>query len=1164
MAIFDSNKRMYLTFYVGLTDPDLVAQYQAQYPETAPLNVAPYSPGPPAGGAAVQFAAPWRGYQQPAASQAPFSWTPWSGEGEQDGPYPLNVASFSRHTGGFLGMGGTTVKYYWIGQFVLAADGDATTDSGITITARTGIRKWIDGFELPNAASGSFGNTGGCYPSPDASRHVGGLGLALRGATAQYTQTWTAYGAAVSAVGWERFYFRLRQLPSASTFFWNTSTAPSASLGTLLAITASGQIAVYTSDAGGTKTLVQVISDSDLVNPITVWDGTVDDDAWHRIDIFQQCSGTPFFVMLIDGHSVLGTAVPPTFTGTAGAVNATSFTSSKFGPADAVANDLYMDVDDWMGSAIPVQDADGVTLDLNSRDFVNGTKVVRCSPTVFNAGHSVNWTGDVRVVRLNNCGIAVSTPASLASSTALAMAAVDTDGSLAVDADAGSLGAASFRVSMMGTKGLTANGKLGYSINGAADVMATVTQSTTLSAASVMWSNSAKNFTDITPLVLKHEKGNEANAAVLAQLHAEVELIGHWNACDYNPLELEDLPQTPTFSGSGVHNRPYPRSPWALVGAAPPISPYIVKAGTYVGNDTGQDLTFRAPVHTIFIRPLTGNTGGTWWMSTMLGSHRNNQEGITALLAAEEDPTFNGAPGADSQTVQYRIRVAGNSSQINAVGVTFQYIAIMDPGMRFGMGVALNHKATLGPRTWPLINSTFTPQFALLQAENASSTSTNRLYSKSSGNAASGITPWNAAAEITSALTFGAGTVITDVNLHAIAGFNHGMMLWRKSDGNNDAGEPGVVNFGSYIGDGSASRTINLSPASGRRPLFVMVFGTSGTNRHRDPSHTGSNSSSNAGVEATTGITSGGIDQFSVGSGLNTNAIVYTYFVLFADATACNNGWGCNGEYAPVDPNSPAGSGGPWPPPGTFPEPGTVPPPPPDTEGPTPDPDDPSPDFDADCIDATTAIVNRALHRIGISKRISNVGTDLGIEASVARTNWGLDVNQTLRDHPWSFATRYADLVLVAGTALVPANKDWQYSYRAPADMLFARRIVNQAGEKRDWDRDPIKFRLGSDSTGGLIYTDAAITVATNETIPVQLEYTIRVNCPASRGDALFRDALVWRHAASIAAPLTRDLKKMQWAQAMYEQVILKAKTADVQEQQQAKEGDVDWIDGRN
>ena len=105
-----------------------------------------------------------------------------------------------------------------------------------------------------------------------------------------------------------------------------------------------------------------------------------------------------------------------------------------------------------------------------------------------------------------------------------------------------------------------------------------------------------------------------------------------------------------------------------------------------------------------------------------------------------------------------------------------------------------------------------------------------------------------------------------------------------------------------------------------------------------------------------------------------------------------------------------------------------------------------------------------------------------------------MTVEAVLRDFPWGFATRYADLVLVAGDPVNRVNKDWTYAYRAPLDMVHARRIVGQAGEQRRYDHKPPHFRVGSDATGYLVQahwaTSAGIRCATR--VP-------RAGCPARR-----------------------------------------------------------------
>jgi hypothetical protein len=173
------------------------------------------------------------------------------------------------------------------------------------------------------------------------------------------------------------------------------------------------------------------------------------------------------------------------------------------------------------------------------------------------------------------------------------------------------------------------------------------------------------------------------------------------------------------------------------------------------------------------------------------------------------------------------------------------------------------------------------------------------------------------------------------------------------------------------------------------------------------------------------------------------------------------------------------------------------------------------------------------------------------------------DVTFTLRKWPWPFATRYARLVLVAGTSTAPAVAgEWQYSYRAPSDSVFNRRIVSLTNVHRGFDPDPVKFRVGSDATGALIYTDQSPTDDAGLT-PL-LEYTQRPTCAAGQGDEMFRDALIWKHASSLAPAIAKDQKKAEFCLLMFERIFQQASVAAAQEKQQATDGDVDWIRGRD
>ena len=304
-----------------------------------------------------------------------------------------------------------------------------------------------------------------------------------------------------------------------------------------------------------------------------------------------------------------------------------------------------------------------------------------------------------------------------------------------------------------------------------------------------------------------------------------VELIGRWGKEDLpgwgNTDEEQAANEAITFpTPTGQHNAPYPHSPWALGGNAPPIAPFIVKLGTYVGNNTGQDLSFRAPVNWLWIRRVSGGTGSYQWWSTMLGSHSNLQEAIKPQMAQGlEDLSFAGSD-TEGQQQQYLLRLAGNDAAMNAVGATYQYIAVCDPGMRYMLNATVSHKTGEPMVDYRLVSAGFTPRFTMLFTEGANATTTPRLYGKGPGSVIDGVTGFSTAA-FTNACAIGTGVVTTlpDAPLGRRADHAEPVAVvgWERRSG----GIRGPAKIGTWIGDGSATRTIGLAP-SGFRPVFVI------------------------------------------------------------------------------------------------------------------------------------------------------------------------------------------------------------------------------------------------------------------------------------------------------------------------------------------------------
>ncbi len=97
--------------------------------------------------------------------------------------------------------------------------------------------------------------------------------------------------------------------------------------------------------------------------------------------------------------------------------------------------------------------------------------------------------------------------------------------------------------------------------------------------------------------------------------------------------------------------------------------------------------------------------------------------------------------------------------------------------------------------------------------------------------------------------------------------------------------------------------------------------------------------------------------------------------------------------------------------------------------------------------------------------------------------------DEVLREFRWPFATRFAALTLVGGTATVPVTLEWKYSYRLPDDCLSPRRILS--GTRQETEETRVPFDTASDDDGGLLYTDQPPADATDTTPQLpQLEYT--------------------------------------------------------------------------
>jgi hypothetical protein len=1111
-----ANKKEYLGYTIYLTDPAVLAELQSLPHAGGQIGRIVMAPDE----AAVLYAAPKLGRTDPVVY--PSIQSDWFGT---EAHFPTNVRTFERCSGGWFGicwLFGKRIDYYWIGTFALAPDATGGVPGGGT-PAAISQRRWIDGFELVGNGLGAASSGNGDF-ARKSSRHTEGLGLAVGTSGTAQTHIVAEYAAGITPnKSWERFYIRAHAFPTAATTIWKACDAFEAQAGLALGLSATGQPTLSTASNTGVLSLLSAGTALVL-------------ERWYRIDVLVQFGAAANAKLYIDGVLAINIV---TISGGGMATTGRTHGSSVMGGAFPGS----LDVDDWMCADWPAT-LDGV-------DWLNGSHMALVQPTEFDTGGGVDWTGPGgwrTLLQHPPIGALMS----LTTSIAGGRLGVHMDGA-AIDASRGSLGICAAVASIYGSRvagiqgmlsGAFQDGVLGYGTTG-------FTQTASLAWSSVMWRPSG--LTEAQKMGITQVVHNKAlgtvTAATAVTLCLVVEVLGRFGQCDI-----------PVAAGSQaaavalplpVHNAPYPRTPWAHTGP-PPQSPVVIVSGTYVGTGTFLELPFMAPVHWIWIRPTTLDVGGVRWWSAHLGAHQGLENGHHAngLVQALLDPTF--APGGeDTQQQQTILRIVGDHSQSNQLGETYHYVAFCDPGMRFLVNGALaTHEGALDATT-PLVHPTFLANALQLWIEVAGNNAS-MFYYKGPGAAAASITPVGGNADVASALTIAAGAFTHQAALHGLTSTAQQIAFaaFRRDDGSGDVGVPRVVSITSYVGDGAASRTIGLTPLSGRRPCFALVAPHNGPALMRDPSFTGTQSVNMGGsTNAATGITAGGIDQLTVGVALNANGIVYDVFVLPGSEEACQNGWSCDGVFIPVDPTPPVD--GPWDPEPTDPDDPGVP------VDPGPDPGDLPPDFEGQCLVASTKLVNRAISRLGESLQVVDLATELSPAAVQARLHYIEALEATLRDYPWPFATRYAALTLVAGTATVPVNRDWQYSYRAPTNMLFARRFV-KVGVSRAYDPVPAPFRVGSDTIGPLLYSNLAA-------VDVQLEYTIRVSCAASQGDPLFRSAFTWRLAHEMGPAIARDERKVGFAWAMYERQIATARVAAANEAQPDQQSpDAPWITERD
>lgn len=766
--------------------------------------------------------------------------------------------------------------FQWVGYFLVQGGGAV---AGTPEAIRE--RRWIRGFEIPEGGEGgSTGSSLGNMVSRDASRTPEGFGLALRNKTAITTMTLTEFrggGASTFRGSWERIYMRLRGNPIGSPVVWRVGTTAGATQGAAIKITPTGDLQAFNINGAGTFTQIgATIAGFWALNTWVILDLIVEMSAGAggRLRVFKNRT------QVIDQTVLLA----------AQGLGSVGFHStSEIGNTTAAFN-LEMDFDDWVNAEIPAA--------FTGLDWINGSHIARSRVVGFDASHSVNWVGDFRALLQNPAFVSsTETLTGLTSSTSTARMAATADALIRSGQGWAQQGVAAFLVSQYGNAQGAADGQVGYKIGISADVLETKVE-----LASDTWNGTLYHPSGMTtpttvlPLVFLRIKGADAAASTSRMLEGAMEYLGTFGEVDSGVPGLPDV---------GHHNAPYV-SPTGVVNSggasgAPPVGTVITESGTYVGNGTGQDINTSGPIHFLYIRALTGSSGGCRWWSSMIGPHRrvdirsiNTVEMIQALV---------------DDSGQAKFRVAGTDPQCNAAGVTYQWVAMSDPAMRFCLNGDFFRDATLVTAAVPLVDTSFTPEGAFVMQEGVGETGgqVSGMWYKGVGHGINRASLLDAA-ENANALTFATGSIIASTPL-LTADRSDAFSLWRTTEPCRSGSER-VCAITSYVGDGNASQVITLN-LNGRRPLIAILIPHNGGSFVRDPSHTVNDCSTWTldGID-TTRIIAGTVNQITVGSGANTVGILYDVFVLAGDDGG--SGWSGNGAYYPVAPASACGSQ--WPP----------------------------------------------------------------------------------------------------------------------------------------------------------------------------------------------------------------------------------------------------------
>ena len=725
------------------------------------------------------------------------------------------------------------------------------------------LRRWINGFEFDGSIEGGT-PPGGVGYSRDSSRTADGVGLALRNTTNfNYLQNVGEFITPVNASNsWERIYMRVRTFGSSPIDFWKSLGNPSGDSGIRLYLNEDGTVTIKNVNVSNVETTLGTTP-----SPIFIL------NQFLKLDLILNYNGAASggsgnFTLFVNGVQISIFNVTVAAGGIGG--NSQTHESTLLGTQLASATGWEIDFDDWHNAEVPTTLIGAVNIQtLTSADWTGGTHV---RAQKINTGTIGSFTGNLQSTNQMMNPANVPSTSELTSTTSSDVITGVTDTNDTSD-PLGSIICAS--AALIGTYfnvagGTPSNTQLGYSLAGASTVNKNVSDSTSATWKSVLWSGNGTLSANptIAPFSISLTKAANTDKITILAFSCEVQYIGVWG--------VEDNSQTALPQTFITHNAWFPDIINSFLG--PTSGPVFAAAvgGTYVGNGTTQAIVLPFPPCFLWIRPVANNNGGVKWFGASLSSHAGGTGAMRPDLVPRMDST--------SGTITFT--VVGSALENNQNAVTYQYIAFCDPSFQFNLTGAWLHNSSDLADVNDLLDSSFLPISVFYSFDKSNNDATNRLIYKGPGHTTTDANIIDGTA-LTNSGSFTTGSITSGTDNQNSAG---NQINFSAFNGTNGCGQT-MFQILSYTGNGATSQVIALTPTSNRYPLFVYVQPHNAVGFVCDPSDISPSSRQiTAGTPSNTAIESVGVDQITVGSTLNSNGITYEVFVICGDTAGFNNG----------------------------------------------------------------------------------------------------------------------------------------------------------------------------------------------------------------------------------------------------------------------------------